>query len=107
MWSAIPKQAIKLGVVERDLDHFPGMAWRIAEHYHPLLPRGQKHDWVLVGRHLDDDGWRYEWSQDAVGAGFTDGKAAGWATAAAFLKGCNFDLDDDDYTVYRDFLERV
>ena len=107
MKAAIPKQAIKLGAVERDLDHSPGLTWRIEEHYYLLPLQGQQHDWVLFRIHWDDDGGRYEWSQDAVGSGFTDGKAAGRAMAAAFFKECDFDLADDDFAHYRDFLERL
>lgn len=107
MKAAIPKHAIKLGTVEQDLDHSPGLTWRIEEHYYLLPLKDQPHDSVLLRIHWDDDRSRYDWSQDAVGSGFEDGKAAGRAMAAAFFEACNIDMADEGYAHYREFLKRL
>ena len=105
MVAALPKETTKLGVLSCDLDHSPGLTWRVEDHYYVLQVRDPKYEWVLVRVFWDDDSGRYDWSQEAVCSGFSDGKAAGRAMVAALFAHCDFDLQDDAYAAHREFLE--
>ena len=105
MEAALPQESIKLGVLSCDLDHSPGLTWRVEDHYYVLHVRDSTYEWVLVRIFWDDDAGRYDWSQEAVSAGFKDGKAAGRSMVAALFEHCAFDLQDEDYADHRDFLK--
>jgi len=107
MEAAVPKSAVKLGVVDFELDHSPGLTWKIEEHYFLVPIRGGKYEWALVRVHWDDNMARYEWAEEAVGSGFKDAQEAGRAMLAGFLEHCDIDLADEGNAEYRALAERL
>lgn len=107
MESAVPKAAVKLGVVGFELDHSPGLTWKVEEHYFLVPIRAGRYEWALVRVHWNDDMARYEWAEDAVGSGFKDAREAGRAMLAGFLAHCDIDLADEGNAEYLELLERL
>jgi hypothetical protein len=77
MQDAIPKDALSLGCLEYEIDHSPGLSWRIEDHFYLVPLKGEPYEWALIRITWDDNWSAYQWCQDAVGSGFSNPRDAG------------------------------
>jgi hypothetical protein len=95
MEGALPDDAIALGCLEYEIDHSPGLSWRIEDHFYLVPLKGEKFDWALVRIAWDDNESLYQWCQDAVATGFKSPKEAGRKMVAALFNRWN-DCEEGD-----------
>jgi hypothetical protein len=107
MENALPKSAIHIGSIENDVDHSPGLSWKIEDHYYLVPLRGKEFEWALFRITWDDNWGRYEWASDVRGSGFSDSKEAARVMVAAMFESWSFDLKSDEFEIYRDFLKKL
>jgi hypothetical protein len=107
MESKVPKSATFLGMVEGDLDHSPGLFWKIEDRYYLLRLRRSSYKWALVRISWDDNWSRYQWSGNARGSGFADANHAARALVMAAFKNWGIDPESDEYAHYRNFVARL
>lgn len=107
MRRAIPRDAVYLGVIGENLNGQPGSCWRVEDHFYLVPVRDRKFEWALVRITWDDDESRYNWADDAFGAGLGDAQAAGVALVKAAFKHWQVDLSDPEFEAQREFLQRI
>lgn len=94
MEAAVPKDAISLGTLGYDVDHSPGLSWKIENRFYLIPLHGEKYDWALIRITWDDNWGQYEWAEDAVGSGFDDPRSAARAMVAALFQRWGIDEED-------------
>jgi hypothetical protein len=77
MEGSLPDDAIALGSLEYEIDHSPGLSWRIEDHFYLVPLKGEPYEWALIRITWDDNWSAYQWCQDAVGSGFSNPRDAG------------------------------
>jgi hypothetical protein len=95
MEGALPDDALDLGCLEYEVDHSPGLNWRIEDHFYLVPLKGESYDWALVRITWDDNWSAYQWCQDAVGSGFSSPRDAGRMMVTALFNRWN-DCEEDD-----------
>jgi len=110
MQAAIPPNATELGCLAYELDHSPGLSWRIEAHFY-LVPNTQvKGSWFVVRIMWDDNWGNYQWSTDAMGSGYANAdEAARSMMTALFEHWTHEDEEEHDPAVAarREFLKRL
>ena len=110
MRAAMPAEAIELGCLEYDLDHSPGLSWKMEDYFFLIPPSPRTSKWVLIRIYWDDNWGSYKWSNDATGHGFTDADKAAKAMVKALFDSWSHEADEDDdpaVEARRDFLKRL
>ncbi len=110
MQAAIPPDATELGCLEYELDHSPGLSWRIEDHFY-LVPAEQPNGgWFIIRISWDDNYGRYAWCKDASGSGFASASEAAASMVKALFDSWSFsdeDEPDPGADARREFLARL
>jgi hypothetical protein len=96
MQDAIPPDAIELGCLEYEIDHSPGLSWRIEDHFYLIPINPAAGAWSVIRVTWDDNWGRYDWSKDATGKGFADAKDAARAMVKALFDRWHGDAEEEE-----------
>jgi hypothetical protein len=110
MEGALPDDAIDLGCLEYEIDHSPGLSWRIEDHFYLVPLKGEPYEWALIRITWDDNYGEYDWAVDAVGSGFSDAKEASRAMVFELFERWRKEEDDEDSPAIderKSFLRRL
>ena len=105
MKGSLPPAAQFLGRVDDEVENFT--SWKIEDHYFLLPWECPEFDYALIRITWDDNWGRYEWASDVRGSGFSDSKEAARVMVAAMFESWSFDLNSDEFEIYRDFLKKL
>jgi hypothetical protein len=110
MQDAIPKDALSLGSLEYELDHSPGLSWRIEDHFYLVPLKDDPYQWALIRITWDDNYGSYGWAAGAFGSGFRDAKEASRAMVFELFERWRKAEDDEDSPAIEErqsFLRRL
>lgn len=96
MQDAIPPDAIELGCLEYEIDHSPGLSWRIEDHFYLIPINPAAGAWSVVRITWDDNYGRYDWCKDATGKGFADAKHAARTMVKALFDRWHGDTEEEE-----------
>lgn len=105
MENTLPKGAIFLGVVEKEVVNYT--SWDTNDQYYLIPQVGDGYEWALIRISWDDNWGRWRWCADARMSGISSQREAAIVICKALFKYWGYDIDKEENSAYRDFLEQI